>query len=304
MQQLAGDEGLTEANFVGDHGAAGVADQAQGARGAVLLEAGERQVLIVGRVFLHLAAVELPQHANEDFPGRARPQRRLEHGAQVVRLRFVPELVEPPACLLDGGPVVAAEIELQVAGEPGAGQVGGPGDDAVGLAVGAVFGGKDVGFGVQERFLVAAHLHVAAAQRRAQRAQGSGAGTVERKRVPLPVKRFVQALQPGPDTAAFERRRGLVEAAALAGGGGRQIGAEQQPHRGHRAQIPRNLRESRGVEERGGDAHQIGRLAARLLHHRAGAEAQRGPEGAPESVALAVVDEVRVRSHRPPPRER
>ena len=182
----------------------------------MFLEAGERQVLICRRVFVDLVAVELPEHANKDLPGRTRAQRCFEHLAQVVRLGFVPEIVEPPARLFHGGPVVASEVEFEVARKARTGQVGRTCDDPVRLSICPIVGREDVCFGVQERLLVASHLHVPGSQRRDQLAQRRSTRAGKRKLVSLAAEYLIHAVEARPHTPALEHRLGFFQLSAFA----------------------------------------------------------------------------------------
>ena len=138
----------------------------------MLLEAGQRQVVVRLGVLFDLVTVEFPKHPQEYLPRRTGSERFLEDFRELVGFGIRPQVVEPADGTLDDGPVVASEAEFQVGGQAGDGEVGGTGDGAAAPFVGVA---EDVRLGVQEGALVAADFDVPGVQRGAELLQ-SGAG--------------------------------------------------------------------------------------------------------------------------------
>src|SRR3990172_1992910 len=95
LQNLAGNERLAEANLVGDDCSANVPDQPQRAGGAVLLEAGQRQPVILTRQILDLTAVKLEEGAQENIERRPVGKNLFEQFDKVEWDRFLPQALEP-----------------------------------------------------------------------------------------------------------------------------------------------------------------------------------------------------------------
>ena len=81
-----------------------------------------------GRVCLCLGvefgSVALPQHPQVDELGRVRLEAGLEQGSQVVIDGLTPQLIEPLLYLPDSVWCVVAQVQLQVGGQAGPGEVG------------------------------------------------------------------------------------------------------------------------------------------------------------------------------------
>src|SRR5690554_3782251 len=112
-----------------------------------------RQVETYWRVIApDLAVVPLPKHAEVDLVGRVLLEAPLVQTGQVVEFGFAPKLVEPIEHFTYYAWLVGAEVELEVAGEPGMREVGGAGQHTVGAGL------DDVRLAVQEPIGQAPHL--------------------------------------------------------------------------------------------------------------------------------------------------
>ena len=122
---LGGDERLSQPDLVGDQDAAVRIEQPQQSLDAVALEAGQLELLrrcdlLVG---CEIPAVQLPQHAQEDEPGRVRIPARCVKAVERVLLGPLPEVLEPVLDKVSVRPGWIAEIEFGVRHESREGQV-------------------------------------------------------------------------------------------------------------------------------------------------------------------------------------
>ena len=261
----------------------------------MLLEARQRQVLVRRRVLFDLAAIKLPEHPDEDVPRAALLERLLEHGHQVIGLGVAPQIVEPPLGLVHYRAVVTREVEFEIPGETGTGQVGRPGDDAFRPAIAPLRRGHDIGLGVQEGLFVAPDFHVAGAQGVDQLAERIPARLGKGKAVPFPAKRGVHAAESRTHAPPLESLRRFAQPLALVRRPCGQIGAQQQPNRGDGPKVVSDTGETGGAEERGGDTDQIG--GSGIFPCPVGGGSQHDPERPRQSIAVPVVDEIRAIRH-------
>ena len=160
--QLAGQECLAQADLVSDQHAVALGQDALGPPKAVGLERREMDLAGPSRVRLgfgvKFGAVALPEHPQVDELRRMRFEARLEQCREVIFDGFAPQFVEPTAHLLDGVRRVVSQVQLQVGGQSGPGEVRRSGYHSVGPVA------HQERLAVQEAILEPAHFHASRPQ--------------------------------------------------------------------------------------------------------------------------------------------
>ena len=295
FQDGAADEGLPEADFVRDDHAAEVLEDAPRAPDAVQLESGQRDVALLLPLLLKLLAVELPEDAHEDQPGRKFLLRLFEDGGKVEGYRLVPQRVEPGLGLREERGVPAPEVQFQVRGQAGTGEVGGAGDEAGIQPV------QQRRLGVQEGAFVAARLQRADAQHGGHAAKVTAHLGAEGLAVTFGSQPGFQQLQALCNLATFKGGLGRITGLAKMAAGETErfrfrLGADQQTHAAGLFQPLRERAETGGAHEGGRDAD-LGQRGRGIRHTGSGDRRRVGDGGLQrreKGVAVLVGDEFRL----------
>ena len=132
-----------------------------------------------GGLRLQFFPVELPQHPQIDELGSMGVEAGLKQRGQVVIDRLAPQFVEPLLHLAHHMGGVVAQIQLQVGGQPGIGEVGRPSHHPMGAIA------YQEGLAVQEPPFQATHLNILRAQPLHQPAGGGNDLVRKAEMVPL-----------------------------------------------------------------------------------------------------------------------
>ncbi len=249
FEDRAADKSFSEADLVGDDDAAEFAEDAAGTPDAVQLKRGERDVAGFLAFQRQFVAIELPENAHENQPRRKFGVRFLENRGEVENHRVVPQRIEPGLGLGEDFWVPVAEVEFEILGQAGLGEVGRSGDQA-GIAT-----IEQDGLGMQKGAFVAAGFKHAGAQHRRHAAQVAAGVWAEGLAIAVVAEAGLKQFQPLGDFAAFKGRLRRVAGLATGAAGLRfRFRTDQQPDMARLLEPFGQGAEAGGADEGGGDA--------------------------------------------------